>query len=337
MARGYDALSAYLSAREGNRQAGLQELQGAAGVQGLLARMQTEQREKQFQQEVSALGPNATAEQLAPLAMKYRKPELAVGFLTAGENRKSREAVEREQRLSREMMAKDKLAADERGEKMTHEFRMANLMNTEGRNAEIGRHNKAMEDIGRMGKAFTSAREMDRQVSGLGTALERANLPESDAVLRGVEEALTKTPSLADYISGPKSMLPDLMVSNDIATGRQAFQKLFNITLKNRSGAAVTIPEFERLKKEFATGTWKTGDQLKAGVEQARKIVSDHYRAVASGFGPQALEAYNQNLREFGGTPLLERSAAPAPTPAPAAPAGKPGRLRFDASGNLIP
>jgi hypothetical protein len=163
-----------------------------------------------------------------------------------------------------------------------------------------------------------------REVQGLGTALERANLPEADSVLRGVEDALKKTPQLAEYVSGPLAATPDLAVgilspgmskqqADDIRAGRQAFQKLFNITLKDRSGAAVTIPEFQRLKKEFATGVWKTPDQIRAGVEQARKVISDHYRGVAASFGPETLERYNENLRATGGTPLLEPRTAASP------------------------
>ena len=157
--------------------------------------------------------------------------------------------------------------------------------------------------------AEASQKIADAKVQHLGTALERANLPEADAVLRGVEDALKKNPDLPKYLGGPGSVRPDWSLPQPIREGRQAFQKLFNITLKNRSGAAVTIPEFERLKNEFATGVWKHPDQVKAGVEQARTIISDHYRSVAAGFGPDALKGYNENLRATGGTPLLEHDA----------------------------
>jgi hypothetical protein len=87
---------------------------------------------------------------------------------------------------------------------------------------------------------------------------------------------------------------------------RQAFQKLFNITLKNRSGAAVTIPELERLKKEFATGAWKTPQQLIEGVNQARNVINQHYRSVSAGFAPEALETYNERIRQYGGRVVLD-------------------------------
>ena len=174
---------------------------------------------------------------------------------------------------------------------------------------ELGREGL---DIKRAAAEQTKQRALDQNVQQLGTALERANLPQSHSVLSEVEKTLEKTPDLADYISGPKSALPDLMVGKDIALGRQAFQKLFNITLKDRSGAAVTNPELERLKKEFATGAFKTADQLKGGVDQARTIISDHYRAISSGYGEEALNAYNENIKTFGGVPIDLGSKGPA-------------------------
>ena len=180
-----------------------------------------------------------------------------------------------------------------------------------GAGGAIGPGGKLIAPMARPG----DPRQSEARVRMLGTALERANLPEADAVLRSVEDVLNKTPELSEYLAGPKSLLPDLMVPENVRAGRQAFKKLFNITLKNRSGAAVTNPEFERLKQEFATGVWKTPAQINEGVRQARNIISTHYRSVAAGFGTDALNAYNENLRELGGTPLLElqteRRAAP--------------------------
>jgi hypothetical protein len=161
----------------------------------------------------------------------------------------------------------------------------------------------------------TAGQQAQKQTQNLGTALERAGLPEADATLRAAEEALQKRPDLPEYMSGAKSMLPDVALPQDITSGRQAFQKLFNITLKTRSGAAVTPQEFERLKQEFGTGVWKKPEQFRAALDQARNIMANHFRGVAAGYGPDALEGYNQNLRDTGGTPLLESQGDAAQTP----------------------
>src|SRR3990167_8222200 len=105
MAQGYGGvpagpLAAYLSVRDRNEQRGSEELQQVGAVQGLLAKMQQQQQERQFQSELQALGPNPTPEQIAPLAMRYRKPELAVSMLQATEQRKSRELIAEQNRIA---------------------------------------------------------------------------------------------------------------------------------------------------------------------------------------------------------------------------------------------
>ena len=99
-------LAAYLNVRNANQEAGMGELQQVGAVQGLLAKMQAQQQEQRFQSELQALGPNPTPEQIAPLAMRYRKPELAVSMLQAAEQRKSRELMGQEVRQSREETAR---------------------------------------------------------------------------------------------------------------------------------------------------------------------------------------------------------------------------------------
>ena len=99
-------LAAYLNVRNANQEAGIGELQQVGAVQGLLAKMQAQQQEQRFQSELQALGPNPTPEQIAPLAMRYRKPELAVSMLQAAEQRKSRELMGQEVRQSREETAR---------------------------------------------------------------------------------------------------------------------------------------------------------------------------------------------------------------------------------------
>ena len=145
---------------------------------------------------------------------------------------------------------------------------------------------------------------LEKKVQQLGTALEKAGLPQSDAVLLDADNAVKTTPELAEYLTGAKSYLPDAMVPEKVRYGRQAFEKLFNITLKDRSGAAVTNQELERLKKEYARGLWKTPEQIQKGLDQARSVITAHYLGIAAGFGKEALGQYNQNLQEVGGRPV---------------------------------
>jgi hypothetical protein len=308
-------LSAYLGAEELNRQAGMGELQGAVQVQGMLAKMQAQQKAQAYEQ---AITQAKTPEERERVVLQFGGPEGAMRHL----DRQATDRTNKEATLGR-------LHLQEQMNQFQHEDRMRRAANDTERLAETARRNREKADsdktlnelraelgrgnleIRQNAEQQTRQRALDQNVQQLGTALERANLPTSHSVLSEVEKALETTPTLADYISGPKSAVPDLLAGKDVAVGRQAFQKLFNITLKDRSGAAVTIPEFERLKKEFATGVFKNGDQLKDGVRQARQIINDHYRAIASGYGEEALNTYNTNVTRFGGVPIDLNASGP--------------------------
>lgn len=290
------------------------------------------QNELGFRQAISGAGGDMT--KIAAAAAQYGKPEVAVSIYN-----------QQEARADRRQQAAD--ALDVRKDQLTqaHEARLQGLQNQQERNAEIARHNKMMEGLTEQSRALQASvaqshlelkrlgltmgadraaqaeqdrtdKDVNRRTQMLSGALEKANLPEVDSVLGAVEKAVDKRKDLGAYLSGPKSLIPDMAVDPDIRDGRQAFQKLFNITLKNRSGAAVTLPEFERLKAEFGNGVFKTPDQIQNGLKQARDIISNHYASVASGFGPDALDKYNENVRGFGGRVVLDpkqkREASPA-------------------------
>jgi hypothetical protein len=302
------------------------------------AKLEALKNEQGYRGAVSALDPNAPdyQEQIAAAANKFGKPEIAAAYAKAKEDRAARlqsaaEALAlRQQQLQQTRDLALERAADQRQrDQINAQFREQSIaiqQQTATANQELRRMGL---DIQRQGQQIQAAKveqakdsAASRSVQQLQAALEKANLPEADAVLTGVEKALESSPKLAEYLSGPKSLIPDMAVPDDIKAGRQAFQKLFNITLKNRSGAAVTIPEFERLKAEFGTGAFKTPQQLQAALTQAREILSKHYASVASGFGKPVLDAYNENIRQFGGRVALNGStatpAAPSATVAPA-------------------
>lgn len=274
--------------------------------------------EKLFREEVAGAGGDVT--KIAGAAVKYGKPELAVNIFN-----------QQEARAARLQQAADALEVRKLQIVQGHEATMQRLSDTKERAAETARHNKALEQLSSQGNTLKAElakgnqelrkmqftmkadKELQTNVQKLGGALEKANLPQAEAVLGDVEEAIKKAPQVAEYLSGPKSLLPDLAVGDEVKFARQAFQKLFNITLKDRSGAAVTNQELERLKKEFATGVFKTDLQLQEAVEKARGIINSHYASVAGSFGPEVLGAYNENIRGVGGRVVLEPKKAGGP------------------------
>ena len=67
---------------------------------------------------------------------------------------------------------------------------------------------------------------------------------------------------------------------------------LQNIVLKDRSGAAVTIPELERLKKELSTTYYNTDEDLVKSLVRFRQIVNQHLTSQLGGFKPEDVDLY---------------------------------------------
>src|SRR5258706_5815706 len=255
--------------------------------------------EKQFR--LAATEAKGDQAKIAAAAVQFGKPELALGLYKSQEDRATRIQLAPDQLEARRQDLETKIndKALDRDQKERYNTMMGELK-AQGlaMQKELALSN---QELKRMQFSMKADQGLQKNVQQLGGALEKANLPEADSVLGAVEDSLKKNPQIAEYISGPKSILPDMVVGNDIAQGRQAFSKLFNITLKNRSGSAVTNQELDRLKQEFATGAFKTDKQLQGAVEQARNIINKHYASVTAGFGKDALDAYNENIRGFGG------------------------------------
>lgn len=320
----------------------LKQQQVAVGLRGVLDK---QAREEAFRSELSALGPQPSQDALTAVATKYAAPDDVLKIHQGSIDRKDQMAQRAQQFYDsleqRRTQTESQLAQRQHEAAMLHESRMGRLANEQERAAELARFNaqklefekakqeqnlnlRRMEiglnaqlrqmgfEIQKQGQQIQLARldqakeqKTGRDVQQLGAALEKAGLPEADTVLGAVEDALAKTPQLSDYLTGLKSKLPDNMVPPEVAAARQAFQKLFNITLKNRSGAAVTSQELDRLKKEFATGVWQTKEQIDEGVKQARNVINNHYSSVAAGFGKDVLDRYDENVRQLRGRVVL--------------------------------
>jgi hypothetical protein len=281
------------------------------------AKLEALKNERSYRQELSSLGDNPSLGAVAKIATKYGKPEVAASMFKAQEDR-----------AARLQTASDNLEMRKLQMEQTHELALQRITDTQARQAETERHNRALEELNAQNSSLNSEfkrlsldlqrakldqvgdQQLNKQVQQLGKAIEGAKLNDSNAVLQNVESRISKNPALLEYVSGAKSALPDWSVPTDIAMGRQAISKLFNIELKNRSGAAVTVPEYERLKDEYGKGVFKTPAQIKGAIEQARNLLNQHYRSVAAGFSPDVLKTYNENLGGIGGMPVIQPGEA---------------------------
>jgi hypothetical protein len=88
---------------------------------------------------------------------------------------------------------------------------------------------------------------------------------------------------------GPMGQLSYLPDAKEV---RSTLASLQNITLKDRSGAAVTVPEFERLKQELSTRFYNTDEDLVKSLVRFREIANQHLASQLGGFKKEDIDLY---------------------------------------------
>jgi len=71
-------------------------------------------------------------------------------------------------------------------------------------------------------------------------------------------------------------------------------KKIFNVTLKDRSGATVTNTELENLKQEFSEGKFNTEPELVKGLQRYKRAVNKELNKRAAAFRPEVLDTYKE-------------------------------------------
>lgn len=288
------------------RSLGLDVPDGAVGpTPEAMARKQAYQNDVQFRDAVSKLGPNADPMAIAQAATQFGKPELAMQMYQRQEDRIDRQSARADALAERSRqydLALENKALDREQRAMLAAQADETKRLIAAQTAETQRMRYELDQAKAQGIKDDKLR---KETIGLSGALNKANLPEADATLGNVEQMLKAKPELAQWITGPKSQIPDMLAPKEAVEARQAFNKLFNVTLKLRSGAAVTEQELNRLKSEFGVGIAKAPSQVFTAVQQARDIIQKHYRAVAAGYGPDVLKSYNENINSLGGNSVL--------------------------------
>lgn len=140
-------------------------------------------------------------------------------------------------------------------------------------------------------------REVEReetQVQQYQRDLTRAGVPEATSIITTINRLLPETGDVPGWKSG--QFLPDASIPSDALPLVAAIRAMFNITLKNRSGAAVTDQELERLKGEFFAGKWATSAQLRQGIKNYEDRLRDVSRGIAGGYTPETQKQYLKNI-----------------------------------------
>ena len=109
--------------------------------------------------------------------------------------------------------------------------------------------------------------------------------------LREIDKVIPPTGDIPGF-GRLEGSLPDWLAGKDGRNVRRQLQRLFNIELKKRSGAAVTPPELERLREEFAQGFFKTEDELRQAIQEYKNILKAHANGILGAWVPEAKDRY---------------------------------------------
>ena len=137
----------------------------------------------------------------------------------------------------------------------------------------------------------------DDRMGKIGKAVKDSNLQEADEALRAVENYIVELKGLG-YENLPgigliEGRTPGVAISAEGKKLRSLISGFENITLKKRSGAAVTPSELARVQQELA-GAIKTGDEnvLLDVIRRNRKVLEKQKKTVFAAYRPDDVNIY---------------------------------------------
>lgn len=188
-------------------------------------------------------------------------------------------------------MQKDKLSATSEDKDLDRAAKKENIKASQAQREE--RANQAQEM-----RVEKQIQDLSKSLSGGQEAMEAVGQIETE--LGGpLEEFNSKDGEL--YQGGKKLDLPGVSIPlfgrvSAYSTPARKLQSkvatVFNTVLKDRSGAAVTTPELERLKIEFGQGNFNTEAELIEAVKKYKGIVLNEMKNREAGFKPEVVQEY---------------------------------------------
>jgi len=166
-------------------------------------------------------------------------------------------------------------------------------------------------------------RYIEGRQQDLSEQLGGANIP-------SLETAISEMEGLIDEFQGRNlpgiNPAEKLMMDEDSKRVRSAFARLQNTVLKERSGAAVTNPEFERLQEEIRGAIAPTDKDIIRWTARLREEIEADKQNIFAGYG----ESVHQSYWKAGGSVRFGRPAT-ALTPAPTVRKVPVAQIRADA------
>jgi hypothetical protein len=315
---------AYVARTQMNENAGLQDLQQIGALmqlqnqmQAQKAKQQTLARQQQYQTALSGLGPNPDQAALIRLASQYASPDDVLKIHQGSLDRQAGlDAKKDADRIRLEQQAQQN--------EMMHQFRVSQTRNAEERNAEIARHNRAMEGLQAEFRRAGLQTRREQQVTAFANEIQQNKLPNLSASLTSANDLLRKYEGQQDIpglgvVEGSK-WIPGFMRSKEGANVKSALQAVSNDLLNLYSGLAVTVPESERRELEMMA----TGNFSEANFKDAWQRTVNRYNTVIGNMGASVSP---EILGEYQGRPGA-MSLKPL-TPAFAGETTKPGTSNY--------
>lgn len=184
------------------------------------------------------------------------------------------------------------------------------------RAAALQAQREATNELRKQGQEQQNQRAQDARLMKFSAELEKAGIPQQEQVLGNIEARLAKyqkgdIPGFTKRENTAANMGLTWMLNPEAQEMRQAVQPLANLVIKDRSGAAVTTPEWERFKTELGAGSLMSSDRLRQGLKMFRELQDSAKRNFAAGVDDDTLSTYmdrNPGIK----LPGRRRTAAPA-------------------------
>ncbi|MBB4226025.1 hypothetical protein [Variovorax guangxiensis] len=194
--------------------------------------------------------------------------------------------------------------------------RTANMTDTRARELAVLKAQEMAQNR-RSSEDSKNTANLEKKVTAFSTQLDKTNIPQFEALLGDIEAEVSKYSQRGDIPGyGATGSLPQFLLSSEGKELRQKIAQLQNLTLKDRSGAAVTNQELQRYLNEIGTGAFANDKQLLTGLAQVRRNLNAVKQNVVAGVDDATLNEYQQR----GGIALQRGPAANA---APQKQAGK--------------
>jgi len=136
-------------------------------------------------------------------------------------------------------------------------------------------------------------------VTELSSSLTRADILANKPVWKQIKENIIDKGKDVPGLGFIESKVPGFASTTEEVRNKQLVAQLQNITLKNRSGAAVSTPEFERLKTELATGSFNTEREKMIAINRMYEIAQAHERGIRAGFGADINKEFDARWDSF--------------------------------------